>query len=557
MSRSRPVLAILAMLCVASLQLQAQDEPLQLSAMVRKKYAPRTASHGEVNRAQMLAIDAALQWLSKHQDEDGRWDCDSFMKHDTTGDTCDGPGNAVHDVGVTGLALLAFLASNHTLSHGAYSDNVTKAVRWLKDQQAPNGLIGRNAQHDFLYDHAIATLAIVEVYGLSDDRSLRQCAQQALDYLEIHRNPKAAWRYQPRDGDNDVSITTWCTAAYAAGMDFQLNVPMDAATHIAKYLDSVTDPTGRHGYAQFGDSSARKPGEHYKRFPVGQCETMTAVGWFCRFLLGKTVETDPVMQPAADLIINKPPAFVEASTDYYYWFYGSLAMFQVGGEHWSTWSKQLRGALLPVQRVDGNFAGSWDPASVWGEDGGRLYVTAAATLALQAEFRYARMSALLPLPDDGIFRAANADWQKMRYGKFQGKLDAAARNKNLSEDQRRAIDVARATLASKVERVLAEIERARTDKAYFTAIDRLEQIEDQFRRLAPAKAARDLQAEWKRDPFVKKEVAAQKQLESIQKKAKPGAKGEAALRKQLVKFIHKYGQTAAGKEASKMVEKLR
>ena len=33
------------------------------------------------------------------------------MKHDLAdgGEICDGPGNAVHDVGVTGLALLAFL----------------------------------------------------------------------------------------------------------------------------------------------------------------------------------------------------------------------------------------------------------------------------------------------------------------------------------------------------------------------------------------------------------------------------------------------------------------
>ncbi|HIE71582.1 MAG TPA: hypothetical protein EYP98_16210, partial [Planctomycetes bacterium] len=425
MCQYQPLIAILAVLFVAPVKLHAQDEPLQWSAFVHKKYAPRKASHEDVNRAQMLAIDAALQWLSKHQDDDGRWDCDGFMKHDAAdSEICNGPGNATHDVGVTGLALLTFLASNHTLRAGVYSDNVTMAVRWLKNQQSPNGRIGLNAHYDFLYDHAIATLAVVEAYGLSEDKSLRQCAQKALNYLEVHRNPKEAWRYHPRDGDNDVSVTTWCAAAYAAGMDFQLVVPKDAATYITKYLDSVTDPTGRHGYSGLGESSSRKPGAHSKRFPIGPCETMTAVGWFCRFLLGKSIETDPAMQPAADLIINKPPAFVEVSTDYYYWYYGSLAMFQVGGMHWNTWSKQLRGALLPVQRVDANFAGSWDPVSVWGEDGGRLYSTAAATLALQAEFRYARLSALLPLPDDGIFRPANTDWRKMRDGKFQGRLDA-------------------------------------------------------------------------------------------------------------------------------------
>ena len=36
------------------------------------------------------AIGAGLEWLKNHQDEDGRWDCDGFMKHDTEGEACDG-----------------------------------------------------------------------------------------------------------------------------------------------------------------------------------------------------------------------------------------------------------------------------------------------------------------------------------------------------------------------------------------------------------------------------------------------------------------------------------
>src|SRR6185295_19417346 len=55
------------------------------------------------------AIEAALEWLRKHQDEDGKWDADEFMKHDIEGEKCNGAGNPVHDVGLTGLALLAFL----------------------------------------------------------------------------------------------------------------------------------------------------------------------------------------------------------------------------------------------------------------------------------------------------------------------------------------------------------------------------------------------------------------------------------------------------------------
>ncbi|MHC4516557.1 MAG: hypothetical protein ACYS5W_23085, partial [Planctomycetota bacterium] len=61
---------------------------------------------GRSKRGTARAIDLGLKWLRDHQDEDGKWDCDGFMKHDKEGPPCDGAGNAVHDVGVTALGLL-------------------------------------------------------------------------------------------------------------------------------------------------------------------------------------------------------------------------------------------------------------------------------------------------------------------------------------------------------------------------------------------------------------------------------------------------------------------
>ncbi|MEM9382559.1 MAG: hypothetical protein AAGB93_21580 [Planctomycetota bacterium] len=38
------------------------------------------------------AIKDGLEWLKNHQDKDGKWDCDEFMKHDPDGDKTDGGG---------------------------------------------------------------------------------------------------------------------------------------------------------------------------------------------------------------------------------------------------------------------------------------------------------------------------------------------------------------------------------------------------------------------------------------------------------------------------------
>src|SRR5690606_1639328 len=128
------------------------------------------------------SIRHGLEWLEAHQDEDGKWDSDAFMKHDKEGTPCDGPGNPVHDIGITGLALLAFLGDGSTMRSGPYKEVVKKAVVWLKDQQDQNtGLFGTNLSHDFVYDHAIATYAICEAYGLSKTRILKPYAQRGIN----------------------------------------------------------------------------------------------------------------------------------------------------------------------------------------------------------------------------------------------------------------------------------------------------------------------------------------------------------------------------------------
>jgi len=342
------------------------------------------------------AIDAGLQWLKNHQDEDGKWDCDGFMKHDVEGEVCDGPGNAVHDVGVTGLALLAFLGDGSTMRSGPYRQVIKDGVQWLRGQQDEKGLFGTNASHDFIYDHAIAAYAMCEAFGLSNYQLLKPTAQKGVNYLESHRNPYSVWRYQPRDNDNDTSVTGWCIMAYESGEFFGLEINKDALKYSAIWLDQVSDPTGLHGYTKAGERSSRKPGEHKTKFPVEKGEAMTAVGLFCRFFMGQDPKEKPIMNAAANLISQKPPIWDEkaGTIDHYYWYYATYALFQMGGKQWTDWQKKLETAVVKNQHRDKtkkNLYGSWDPIGVWGEDGGRVYSTAILVLTLEAYYRYSKL----------------------------------------------------------------------------------------------------------------------------------------------------------------------
>lgn len=342
-------------------------------------------------RSVSVSIGDGLRWLATHQSPDGHWDCDGFMRMDATGVACDGGGIGTYDIGVTGLALLSLLGDGNTIGTGPYSSCVRKAVIWLESQQNSEGRFGNGSHFDFIYDHAIATYAMCEAYGTSRIAVVERPAQLAIDYLESRRHPQGGWRYTSGAPDSDVSITIWGLIAYRSARDFRLKIPRDALTAVATFLDFVTDPqTGRAGYSLRGEPPSRR-GNGF-RFPGDKTESLTAIGLFGRFFLGQNPRQVEVMKRAADTILARPIAWTpdQGNIDFYYWWFGSQAMYQMGGKYWTSWSKGLK-RLPGHQRVDGNAKGSWDPVGVWGPYGGRIASTALTVLTLETYYRLTRL----------------------------------------------------------------------------------------------------------------------------------------------------------------------
>ena len=74
--------------------------------------------------------------------------------------------------------------------------------------------------------------------------------------------------------------------------------------------------------------------------------------------------------------------------DHYYWYYGTYAMFQMGGKYWSKWESTLKPELVDNQDQKGDQKGSWEPNGPWGHAGGRVYSTALMALCIEVYFRY-------------------------------------------------------------------------------------------------------------------------------------------------------------------------
>ena len=84
----------------------------------------------------------------------------------------------------------------------------------------------------------------------------------------------------------------------------------------------------------------------------------------------------------------------DGSIDMAYWYFGTLAAYQVGGKTWRTWREGIQKAIVANQRRDTDycgFKGSWDPIGPWGIDGGRVYSTAMMALCCQVYYRYDRV----------------------------------------------------------------------------------------------------------------------------------------------------------------------
>jgi hypothetical protein len=342
------------------------------------------------------AVLAALSWLKNHQSPDGRWDSDGFSSNCTL-NTCGGPGNALNDVGLTGLAVLCYLGAGYTHDDGrAFKDTVKDGLKYLISVQAEDGCFGDQVGQHFLYNHACAALALAEAYGMTQAKAFRDPAQRGIQFVLKAQNPYSAWRYAvPADGDNDTSVTGWMIMVLKSGAMSGLKIDTAALDNAVTFIDEVTDPvTGRSGYTAAGQRPSRMPAL-MDRFPAEASESLTAVGMVSRIFAGRTFEDDPMISKGADLLVNQLPVWDAASgaIDFYYWYYATLAMFQVGGPRWEKWNQALKASLLDKQRLnpEEDEYGSWDPLDPWAIEGGRIYSTALNCLSMEVYYRYPRV----------------------------------------------------------------------------------------------------------------------------------------------------------------------
>lgn len=355
----------------ASIPLTYQLRNIQRRKEVAIKYGGTVASE--------RAVEASLSWLAAQQESAGYWDADRYgsgkVKFDESGVNRQNAGIKA-DTGITALALLCFLGAGNTHESGPFSENVDRAIRWLVAQQAADGnLAGEATHYARMYCHGMATYALAEALGMQSDplteRELRRAVRRAVQFIVDNQNARdGGWRYI-KDQQSDMSMFGWQLMGLKSAEIAGIPIAPEVRKKLFVFLNarSLGNQKGLAGY----------------RTEEPPTPTMTAEALFCKQMLGIERE-HPASLQAVEYLRSRVPR--QSALNIYYWYYGTLAMFQYGGEPWKEWNEPLRDTLVIAQRQDGAYAGSWDPKGPWGRYGGRLYSTALSTLSLEVYYRF-------------------------------------------------------------------------------------------------------------------------------------------------------------------------
>lgn len=294
------------------------------------------------------AVERGLRWLARKQSDSGKWE-------------------DPHAVGVTGLAVLAFLGAGYTHQNPSrYQDTVRRALAWLLSQQSRNGAFRRVT----FYEQGIAAMAVSEACGMTRDPALRDPALAALRFILENMGPDGGYGYEG-PGD-DVHVTSFQVMALKSGHLAGFPVPAEAVRRLREYYARALGPDGTTGYTSALRGKGGRPGD-----------TRTAVGLFCRVLLDCDLGGEDVRR-IAEVVSSAGPQLRNVFQVYD----GTYAMFQLGGEYWRHWNEAFRDGVIALQVRGGSEDGSWP-----GGRGGTICNTALYVMSLEVYYRYLPLNA--------------------------------------------------------------------------------------------------------------------------------------------------------------------
>jgi hypothetical protein len=336
----------------------------------------------------MPAVDEAtrrgLKWLAAHQDPAGHWSADVGFKLNSSYQIT---AHDQADVGVTALALMAFLAGGHVPGRGEYGLVLERGLQFVISCAGEDGYLTRNGTR--MYSHAFATLLLAEAYGMTRREDVRDALQRAINLIVTSQNESGGWRYQPFARASDMSITVCQVMALRAARNIGINVPYSTIEAAVAYVRRSAVDEHSANYSWGGESN--EPGAFRYQDDPGSRATFPLTAAGLTTLYGAAVYEDPLIKPALGYMKSTMERFNDmwAPDSHYFFYYGHYyavqAFFMAGGADWEWYYSRMSGLLLSMQQADG----SWPNGETRNSAGpGPVFGTAVACIVLQIRNQY-------------------------------------------------------------------------------------------------------------------------------------------------------------------------
>ncbi len=335
--------------------------PLLFSAVPVGIAQDATLRYGAgVPAAVRIITDRGLRYLANTQTEAGDWS-----------GTSKGPG-------ITGICVMALMASGEDPDFGPYAVHIRKAVRHIIAQQDPNTgyIAGGTTGHGSMYQHGFALLALSEAYGAVSERLLwersdtpphrRRTLSAALE-LAVRctltaqkQNPWGAWRYSPQAQDADTTVAGTVLMGLLGARNAGIEIPNEAVDRAVSFFQTSTMRDGSVAY-QMGRGH-------------GGSMTRTSIAALI-YAIAKRKDI-PEYKAVSEYIKRRIDHSREGHL-FYNLYYMAQALFQSDFEAWQAWNRKTIEWLQKRQAADGSFSSSY----------GRAYGTGMAILAVALNYR--------------------------------------------------------------------------------------------------------------------------------------------------------------------------
>ena len=326
----------------------------------------RLNSNGGTEKCEDAVVNG-LRFLKKTQNKDGSW--------------C-----AQKQVGMTGLALLAFLGHCETTMSEEFGETVFSAITYLVNKAMKNkGKLATDFKDNhWCYEHGIAVYAIAEAYTLCQKSfgenipNLPEAVQASTQFLINSQHQGGGWEYAYSEDNGrggDLSIVAWHLQALKAAKHTGLELKNLTSSVRAglEYTARLRTPEGTFGYS----------GPRMKDDGV----TLGAAGALCFQMWDKSSSKEA---RGACKFIDENAKFGWSSpdSDLYGHYYAAQCMINFGGDPWKRYNEKFRDQVLNNQLPDGSFKptgfGAFKGTSVFGKH----YRACLSILMLEVYYRF-------------------------------------------------------------------------------------------------------------------------------------------------------------------------